>query len=104
MWDLRKKIRNGKAQDEGGEENEEEQKKLAIRDNVPLVPGGRNEGFPVGSVFDASMLPRNSAGEPRGGDESLVFQLQNWEGPRYLGDLSCTRDLRRSAKALARSM
>ena len=63
--------------DEGGEENEEDQRKSASRDNGQLFSGGHNERFLVGSVFDASMLPRNSAGEPRGGDESGGMQARS---------------------------
>ena len=41
---------------ERGEENEEEQReKAAIRESGTPVPGGRNEGFPAGSVFDTFM-------------------------------------------------
>ena len=54
-----------------------EQRKSASRENGPSVPGDRNEGFPAGSVFDASALPTNGSGEgngvefnsPRDGDE-----------------------------------
>ena len=40
--------------------------KTAGREKGPPAPGGGNEGFPAGSVFDASMPPRNSAGEGNG--------------------------------------
>ena len=50
---------------EGGDENEEEHRKSASREFGPPLRGGRNEGFPLGSVFDASMPPRN-AGESNG--------------------------------------
>ena len=55
-------------EDEGGEENDEEPMKTASREKGPPAPGGRNEGFLAGSVFDASMPPWNSAGQGNGDD------------------------------------
>ena len=40
----------------------------ASRKNRPPAPVGRNEGFQIGSVHDASMPPRNSASEGNGDD------------------------------------
>ena len=66
------------ATDGQGDENDEEQRKAAGREHGPSVLGGSQWRFPAGSVFDASLPPRNGAGKgngdefksPRGGDES----------------------------------
>ena len=53
-----------------------EQRNSASREYGPSRPGGRNEGFPASSVFDATLPPKSGAGEgngdefnsPRGGE------------------------------------
>ena len=76
-------VRKEQSQNEGaGGDWDEEQRKWESRDFGTPLPNGRNEGFPAGSVFDASIHPRNSAGEgngnefnsPRGGDEGIRRQ------------------------------
>ena len=52
----------------GGDEYEEEQEqRAASRQMGQLAPGGRNQGFPAGSVFD-HVRYQNANGESCGGD------------------------------------
>ena len=60
----------GQVEEEGGDWDEEE-RKSASRDLGPPVPGGRKKAFPAGSVLDAAMLPRNTAGTGNG-EMSLI--------------------------------
>ena len=52
----------------GGDENEEEQaRRAASRQMGQPAPGGRNQRFPAGSVFDPARY-QNANGESGGGD------------------------------------
>ena len=92
---------------EGGEENDEEQKRRAAsRDNGPRVPGGRDEGFSAGSLVDTSMPPMNTDegdgdefGSPREGDGSRGRQVRKVKhGPVSSRRFSAVRTRRKEEK------
>ena len=65
----------GQVEEEGGDWDEEE-RKSASRDLGKPVPEGRKKDFPAGSVLDASMLLRNTAGAGNG-EMSLILPVRH---------------------------
>ena len=90
---------------EGGEESEKEQRRRAAsRERGPPVQGGRNEGFPAGSVFGAS-VPRRNSGEGDGDEFGSQVETDGSErrnmgtdaemrraDPGHLEEICCRED------------